>query len=153
MTWIEWLVRFLGVGVMLLSLGAVSACSSDTTYLPALLADPMADYSHPSLTEEFRAESPKGRTLIPMAREDASVTTGFDLAGSADVVIEDVIATAESHGWTFDSHEPATNAEGTRGWLATKELAEGLATLSINLLGPGTADWDLSIALRFEEEY
>jgi hypothetical protein len=130
----------------------LSACSSDDTYLPALLADPMADYSHPSLEVESRAEIEQGRLLIQLSEKPAAVVTKFVFVGEADPVVEDAVATAESNGWTFTSDVPATDASGTKGWSAEKQMSEGLATLSIILLSPGSEDYDLTISLRFEDE-
>jgi hypothetical protein len=141
----------LRTAILLLLLLGVGACSSDDTYLPALLADPMADYSHPDLEVESRAEIEQGRTLIQLSESPAAVVTQFVLVGEADPVIEDAVAIADSNGWTFIAGSPFTGSSaGT--WSAEKEMSEGLATLTITLLSPGTEDYDLTISLRFEDE-
>lgn len=136
---------------MLLSLGAVSACASDQTYLPALLADPMAEYSHPGLEQFTRSETPKafnpsGSQMKP------SVLTTFAVVG--DFEVEEAVAAAEAAGWSFEPTEPEIGSGGNRTWSATKELSEGLAGLSINSLPSNAAqEWDLSIKLFFWQEY
>ncbi len=42
----------------------VSACSFDPTYLPALLDDPLADYSHPDLRAKSRIQDGKGEGML-----------------------------------------------------------------------------------------
>ena len=133
------------VGVVL-----VAACSTDSTYLPALLADPMAEFSHPQLAVETRAEREQGRSLIGMAEVDAQVFTGYLATGEIDPVVEDAIASAESSGWVFISPDPFIGDSG-RTWSAEKEMPEGLATLSITVSEPGTQDWDIAISLKFED--
>jgi len=138
--------------IVLLAVGA-AACSDDDTYLPALLADPMAEYSHPDLEVDFRTEIPRGEGRVGGFASLASVTTGFVLHGDADSVIADLLATAESAGWTVLSQEPAVGSDGTKGWSAEKELPEGVAGLGVNLSPPDSdEDWDLSIRLSFLEE-
>lgn len=145
------------IGLVALMALVITACSSDATYLPALLADPMASYTNPGLEVGFRDEIPQGHTFFGLSEVDAAVITGFELVGDADAVREDVIAAAESAGWSFVPGSPFTGAPGhdtTPGhetWLAEKELSERLATLTITLTPPDTGSWDFSIALRFEE--
>lgn len=83
------------MAILLLPLLAVGACSSDDTYLPALLADPMAEYSHPDLEVDFRTEIPQGEGRVGGFASLASVTTGFVLQGDADSVIADVLTNRE----------------------------------------------------------
>ena len=141
------------LGILLLMVGAVACSPDDDTYLPALLADPMAEYSHPDLEVEFRTEIPQGEGRVSGFASLASVTTGFILQGDADSVIANVLATAEDAGWTVLSQEPAVGSDGTKGWSAEKELPEGLAGLGVNVSPPDSEeDWDLSIRLSFLEE-
>ena len=139
------------VVVMLVWAVGLAACSNDDTYLPALLADPMAGYFHPDLEVDFRGEIPKSFT--PMGTEnEPSITTGFVVRG--DFRIEDTIASTEAAGWTFESADPTVSSDGIQGWSATKDLPEGLAALSITLLqDDAEEDWDLAIRLTFREEY
>ncbi len=129
----------------------LSACSSDTVYLPALLADPMADYSHPSLEVSSRAEIPKGEQFTGAPRRP-TVNMAFILTGAVDAVIADVITRAKGVGWVFESEEPATGTSGNRTWSAEKELPEGLARLRVLVLAPDAPeDWDLAVSLSFRE--
>lgn len=145
----RWAIRVL---IVLMAAG-VAGCSDDDTYLPVLLADPMAEYSHPDLEVDFRAEIPQGEGRVGGFASLASVTTGFVLNGDADSVIGDVLATAENAGWIFLSQVPVVGSDGTKGWSAEKDLSEGLAGLDVNLSPPDSdEDWDLSISLSFREE-
>jgi len=145
----------LGTNLLVVLIGAalISACASDDTYLPALLADPMADYSHPALEVETRVESPKGDTPFAGTNEP-SVFTGFALEGDPDAVVDDVLAAAETAGWVILSEEPVVGSDGFKSWSAEKEIAEGVAGLDINLRPPDSEERiDLSIRLSFREEY
>jgi hypothetical protein len=146
--------RLAVAGGLLVLLAVLTACTSDDTYLPALLADPMAGYSHPSLEVDFRAETPKAPNPIWGGESEAKVTTGFVLDGDAGPVINDIISTAEAAGWVFASAELEVGPQGYRGWSASKELVEGLAAFSVTL-GPPNAgeDWDLAIRISFIEEF
>jgi hypothetical protein len=105
--------------LLLLAVSLVSSCTSDPTYLPALLADPMAEYSHPALELSTRSEIPKAFNLFGSQMEPSVLTT-FVVVG--EFTVEEAVAAAEAAGWIFEPTEPYVGSSGNRTWSATKEL-------------------------------
>lgn len=136
--------------VVLMAVVATS-CSSDSTYLPALLNDPMAGYSHPGLTVVSKSEIPKGEDFTGGPRKPR-VLTLFKVDGDSEAIVVDALAAAEANGWVFREEAPVETADGGFTWSASKEMAVGLAGLDITLQGPDE-EVDLSIQLIFREEY
>ncbi len=136
---------------MILGALLVSACSSDSIYLPALRDDPMAQYSHPGLVVVSKTEIPKGEDFTggPVR---PSVTTRFTIRGNQEAIASDAVSAAKADGWIFHDDAPVATGSGGLNWSAEKEMSEGLAGLDITLRGPSD-DVDFSIRLSFREEY
>jgi hypothetical protein len=128
----------------------VPACASDSMYLPALRADPIAHYSHPELDVTLRAETPEAVNLLGQPTS-ARITTVFavDDTSDVDVVERDLQAQAEQAGWTFEAAKPAESPEEARRLIAVKTLPEGIAELRIAIGSPEGPE--VSIRLEFRQ--
>ena len=125
----------MGLLVSLLLVGCNPA-AGDPVYLPVLLADPMSEYEHPELQEvrrslqaydpsDFLGKPVQPRVLLEYVTADGNI--------SPDMTA-DIVATAESAGWIFESSEPSAGIAGdTLWWTAQKEVELGTASLSIAL--------------------
>lgn len=135
--------------LMLAGVVLVAACSSDDTYLPALLADPMADYSNPSLEVESRVEIPEGKQPLSGA-QDATILTGYLLTGSEESVVSDILSAAEAASWILDPDSPVIEGENAT-WSASKMLPEGLASMTISSRPrSSTRPYDIGISLTID---
>lgn len=115
---------------VVLALTPVAACSSDDTYLPALLADPMASYEADGIeltaTEEF-AES-TGPFRKPVHAQVVR-TYRIEDQGQAQELLLEAAAFAELEGWRV---RPSRSSP-TVGYGGTKQLPPGEARLGVSL--------------------
>ncbi len=128
-------VRHIGIAAALLLLVTLSACSPDNTYLPALLADPMASYEAEGLVLSDSWEHAQRPSLLGAAPRQAEVGRSYRIEdqSQAEELLDDAVAFAESEGWTMRASLTGT-PDFYRG---TKELAPGTGELSLAL---GAAD-------------
>lgn len=88
------------VGVIA-SVVALSACSADNTYLPALLADPMASYEADGIVMIDAWQRAEGRDPFFRKRTPAEVGRVYRISdqGQADQVLEEAATFAQANGW------------------------------------------------------
>lgn len=123
------------------AIGAVTGCSSDQTYLPALQADPMASWQPEGaeLVNESEQEYDEGGSTSKQSL--AAVTRVFRLPSAADVdaARQQALAYAESEaGWSADEL-------GRDGFLQRTGPAGSSMTLSV--LSSVTSDSELVVKL------
>ena len=111
---------------------ALSACSVDTTYLPALLADPMADYEPDGTELEDSWTDGEGQDVVMDMPTHAGVGRTYRILDQTETkaVLDDAAAYAESQGWRLETSatSPDTSYHGE------KELAPGEGNLGISLV-------------------
>lgn len=138
----------------------VSGCGEpDHIYLPALQADPMADYTHPDLEREWHLATKKHINWKGV-ESSADIATFYLTGEDADVdaVIADLLHHAELAGWAMTSLEGSIPSHPSmadeRWWRANKYLKEGLASLSIHAEPSYRVEGRTSIWVRlgFDEE-
>jgi hypothetical protein len=126
---------------VILLLGMLSACSTDDTYLPALLADPMAEYEAEGI--EFIDRGTQGYVASDVLgnKVPANVRTRYRiLDGSAiDGVLEEAITEAEGHGWALRLGTGPTSRVGS------KELSIGEGELILAIIPSDPEDPDGSL--------
>jgi len=117
--------------LLLLMAMSVAACTSDDTYLPALLADPMASYEAPGIVLIDAWEVPEGRDIIMDSPTHAQVgrTYRIEDQGQAERVLEEAATYAESNGWRLTPSRPSPTGYG-----GAKDLAPGDARIGISLV-------------------
>jgi hypothetical protein len=125
-------------GILLLGLLAVvslPSCSSDPTYLPALLADPVADYEAPGLQLIDSWERAEGRDFFMDKPVHAEVGRTYRIADQdqAERILNDAVEFAQGHEWRL---EPSIISPNTL-YIGAKDLGPGEGRLSIAL---GAAD-------------
>jgi hypothetical protein len=119
--------------IMVLIVLSIIACSSDTTYLPALLDDPMASYEAEGLVlfdAWVYAQRPR---FLGGAPVQAEVGRRYRIEDQSQVgqLLQEAVAYAESEGWTM--RESLTGRSTL--FVGAKELAPGSGKLMI-ALGP-----------------
>lgn len=124
-------VRRLGLGVMLLGLGALSACASDQTYLPALLADPMAQYEAEGIALDDTFEQPQHPGSQWRRRTHAEVQRSYRIEDQSQVeeVLEEAVEYAEAKGWRMRASDVSPDSL----YMGAKELEPGDGRLFIGL--------------------
>lgn len=110
--------------LILLAVLGLGACSADGTYLPALLADPMADYQAPGLVlfdwwEHGEAGSFMGSG--PHHAEAVRVYRIVDQSAAQDRLLE-AVTYAESVGWQMEQRS-------AEAFLGRHELEPGMGRL------------------------
>ncbi|MGF1618687.1 MAG: hypothetical protein ACFCU2_12915 [Acidimicrobiia bacterium] len=127
----------------------LSACSSDRTFLPALLADPMASYDADGIERIDRSTQAEGRDFIWGKPEHAEVTLVYRIEDQATVseVLGRAVEEAAASGWSLEQ----SSESHFRG---SKELSPGSGRISIathteNVLENPGGPQVLSIRLDF----
>lgn len=130
-TWRTWAA---GILVSVLAVG-LAACSNDDSYLPALLADPMATYEAEGLVLSDSWEHAQRPSLFGAAPRQAEVGRSYRIEdqSQAEELLADAVAFAESEGWTMR----ASLTGSPDFYRGTKELVPGSGELSLAL---GAAD-------------
>lgn len=120
--------------IFVLAIG-LAACSNDDTYLPALLADPMASYEAEGLVLSDSWEHAQRPSVLGAAPRQASVNRSYRIEDQAEAeeLLDTAVAFAESEGWTMG---PAIGGDPNL-FRGTKELVPGSGELTIAL---GAAD-------------
>ena len=107
-------------------LGLLSACSNDDTYLPALLAEPMASYEADGIelidrdSQGYRAERP-----FPQSAQVNSIYRVLD-ESQAEMVLQEALASAEGSGWEMTPSPTIPNR-----FVGLKELGVGEGRLIV----------------------
>ena len=116
--------------VVLLSLSilALTACTRDDTYLPALLADPMASYEADGIVLIDAWEESEGRDIIMDAPTHAEVGRRYRIEdqNQAEDVLTEAVAFARSQGWRIQ-------AESSLEYRGTMETSAGTGRLHLSL--------------------
>lgn len=123
-TGVNWRNGTVVAGLLLVLL---AACSTDDTYLPGLLADPMAHLELEGLKLAGGTESPEGTRIF--GKSDARVTRQYELLEGfdGDQLVLETVAAAESAGWVFDDEQPSPFGS----WHGGKTLEAGRARISV----------------------
>ena len=139
------------VGLLILGMLAVSACSTDDELLSSLLDELIAEYAHPDLQVESRLEQGEGEGLLGKPVQ-ARVNTRYRAkhADVVDEVIEDILSTAIATGWEVDQ-KPSEGLSGGKFWAGTKELPVGVAVISVGADPHGDDPLEVTIRLSFAE--
>lgn len=117
----------------------LSACASDDTYLPALLADPMASYEHEGLVLFDSWEYEEGRDIILDNPTDALVGRRYRIEDQsrAEEQLAAVASAAESEGWRIRS---SGSDDFSKWFRAAKDLGRpGEGRLIVSLVAEDTA--------------
>jgi hypothetical protein len=124
-----WLALLTVIGVL------ATSCSSDDTYLPTLLEDPIASYEAEGIVLVDSWERAEGRDLFFRTPTHAEVVRSFRIVDQSrsERVLEEAAAYAEANGWRL---APARTSPAT-GYRGAKQLAPGDARLVVSL---GAAD-------------
>ena len=86
-----------------------SACSTDDTYLPALLADPMASYEDDGIELIDRdSQGNREERPFPSSAQVISVYRILD-DSQAESVLQEAVAAAEAGGWEMTQSPPIPN--------------------------------------------
>lgn len=125
------LVR-LGWALALIPLG-LAACSSDTTHLPALKSDPVADLKLESADLDRRWETPEGTGFMGKPTH-ADILMVYKVHGdaTAEAAFDEVVAAASTAGWIFDPGGPGVLEAGVVRNSAYKQLEPGWANLGVS---------------------
>ena len=117
--------------IAVLSLLALSACTIDRTYLPALLADPMADYEAEGIDLVDAWEEGEGHNIIMDMPTHADVWRKYRIEDQTKVetLLADAVAYAEAHGWRIEQGSSGVIWDGYRG---AKEMELGMARLVVS---------------------
>ncbi len=87
----------------------VSACSNDDTYLPALLADPMASYEADGIELiDRRSQGNREERPFPSSAQVNSFYRILD-ESQAELVLERALDSAETGGWEMSPSPPIPN--------------------------------------------
>jgi hypothetical protein len=123
--------RFLMPALVTVVSFLVAGCSSDDTYLPALLADPMASYQAEGLELSDSWEYAQRGSLLGSGPRQAEVGRTFSIGdqSQAEQLLEDAVEFAESEGWAIRGSLTG-RPDFYRG---TKDLPPGSARMSISL--------------------
>jgi hypothetical protein len=107
------------------------ACSSDDTYLPALLADPMASYEAKGLVLFDSWEHAQRGSFLGSAPRQAGVgrTYRIEDQSQAKQILGDAVEFAEAEGWAMT--QPIS--DNPDFYVGTKELVPGSGELSLGL--------------------
>jgi hypothetical protein len=131
-----------------LLLGLLAGCSpSDSTYLPALLEDPMAHVEWEGLEPALRKESKEGEALFGYS--NAFVQQAFDVLDRTreDELVLELKEHAEAVGWDFEE-EPGPSGV----WRGREEIEEGRISLAI-YINSAASERNLVVLLDYEEIY
>jgi len=142
------LAAFALIGVL------VAGCSSDDTFLPALLADPMASYEADDVRLVRSQERPRGTDLVTRKPITAQVWRRYELKQHAesDQVFADAMAAAEAAGWELRDSGPSESAFGGWGTTASKGFDWGPARLTIGVgPTPGESESDILLRITLDE--
>jgi len=99
------MARFLRLLVVLLASGIVLlSCSTDDTYLPALLEDPMADYEADSIELKTRDTQGYGKGPFWGKYHPPQVISEYQILDQSqtEVIRAEAVAEAESYGWEME---------------------------------------------------
>jgi hypothetical protein len=110
-----------------LSLLTLSACSVDRTYLPALLADPMADYEAEGIELVNAMEDAEGHDIIMDMPTHAEVWRKYRIEDQIQVeaLLVEAVVYAEAQGWRMQK-------ESDREYLGAKALEPGMGRLHLS---------------------
>ena len=112
---------------------SLAACSSDTTHLPALKEDPVANLKLESADLDRRWEMSEGTGFLGKpTHADISMVYEIDAGSTADSAFDEVVAAATAAGWIFDPAGPEVHEAGVTGNRAYKKLEPGWATLGLS---------------------
>jgi hypothetical protein len=116
--------------LILLAVLGLGACSADGTYLPALLADPMADYQAPGLVLFDTFQLGEHKSVFGSAPVHAKASQWYRIEDQSEVQdrLLEAVAYAESVGWQMQQ-ESAISFSGV------KELEPGMGEIFL-WLGP-----------------
>lgn len=122
----SWLVPAIVIGFLL------GACSGDDTYLPALLADPMAEYEAEGIELIDSWERGEGRDLFFRKPTHAEVERVFRIVDQSQSkgVLEEAAAYAEENGWRVRDSSTSSNS----GYGGAKKLGPGDGRLGVSLI-------------------
>ncbi len=125
------------------------ACSVDDTFLPALLADPMARYEANGIELIESEERSRGRDLVTRKPVTAQVRMIFRLEDPAQMeqVFLDAIVAAEAAGWDLGEMGALEDEFGGKGIAASKEFDWGSGRLTI-VVGPTPRESDGDVLLQ-----
>ena len=126
---------------------ALASCSTDSVYLPALEADPIASYEAAGieLVEDDRNPE-EGPDLIFGKPSRASVRRVYDIVDGAEgeSVLSEAVSYAESVGW----HMEAESITGSQAFLGWRQMPPGEARV---IMAIDVEDVELIIRLDFTE--
>ena len=125
----------------MLTAGLFSGCSTDTTYLPVLLDDPMAGYQSDGIHLIESYERGRGTSLVTGKVEYAKVSRRYELEdpSQASRVLDAAVSYAASHGWTFGEDYLYESSTGALVASGTRDMDWGLAQLNI-AVGPSVEE-------------
>jgi hypothetical protein len=107
---------------------ALSACASDTIYLPALVADPMASYEAEGVELVEKHTQEQGETAVIGGTVVARVILRYEVdEQDAESALADAVAFAGENGWDM-SPVPIPGVTDER-FVGEKDLSVGLARM------------------------
>lgn len=125
-------VALVGVIVVASLLGVFAA--PDDTYLPALLADPVADMTLPGVELERSSESEQSDSgLFGGTRANVTRTYRVVEIGTGQGIFEPAVIRAREAGWVFDPVGPVAGFRRALSIRGYKTLEPGPAVLSLSL--------------------
>jgi hypothetical protein len=148
--------------VVLVAIAAVG-CSSDDTYLPVLLADPMASYEAEGIELIDAWEQAEGHSLVADKPIHAEVGRTFRIVDQdrAVHVLEEAADYAEANGWRLTTIRDSVVVSASSGYGGAKDLGPGDGRLSVALIPDdplNDPDWPLVLrifldfgSVRFDE--
>jgi hypothetical protein len=142
------------VAILACGLFALSACSTDSRYLPALLDDPMAVYEADGITLVHSADTGRGKSFVTGKPVHAKVVRRFRLSERDDMdqVFASAIAAAEIAGWEMRDLGPSDLAEGGQGISASKQFDWGPGRLTIVVSPtPGEPHGEIFLGITLDE--
>lgn len=118
--------------LILVPLG-LTACSSDSTWLPALREDPVATLTLESADLDRRWETPEGKGFLGKPTH-ADILMVYEIHSevTAESAFDEVVADATAADWIFDPAGPDLHEIGVVSNRAFKELDPGWATLGVS---------------------
>ncbi len=131
---------------------SVGGCSSDDTFLPALLADPMASYQAEGISLVRSDNQARGTSLVTGKPVYAKVVRRYELEDEdeGEEVLGRAIVAAEAAGWVFDDGPPRESVFDARVTGASKSFDWGSARLILTV-GPGTTEGDILLSVTLSE--
>ncbi|MCI0677950.1 MAG: hypothetical protein L0Z63_02765 [Actinobacteria bacterium] len=143
--------RRTGILWLFIVLLALTACTTDDTYLPALLADPMASYGAEGIVQTDSWDYAQRRSFLGSAPVQAEVgrTYRIEDQSQAGGHLDAAVAFAEAAGWKMSQPLP-DQPEFYRG---TKDLIPGSARLSLGLVAAdplGNPDGPKQLTIHIE---